>query len=151
MQTVLKQLNEVPGVVGSLLCDEGGRVLAHEFPPLFDPALLSQAAATLADSAVALETMAGAVGLLDFRYADARLVVKPIERSRLLMLCAKNINLQLLLISASVASSKLARMAQESAQVQAAAPREAARASPPAPEPEDRKKKPKTPRWSPSL
>lgn len=148
MQTVLKQLNEVPGVVGSLLCDQDGRVLAQEFPALFDATLLEEAAVALADSAVGLETMTGPLGLLDFRYADARLVVKPIEGFRLLMLCAKNINLQLLLISASVASSKVARMGQETSQVRTPAPA----AAPPAREPEDAgKKKPKTPRWTPSL
>jgi len=105
---VLNQLNSVPGVVGSLVCDSEGRVLAEAFPSLFDATMLKDAAAALGDTA-GLESMTGAIGMLDFRYADARVVVRPLEQAMLLVLCAKTINLQLLIISASVATKKLAK------------------------------------------
>ncbi len=166
MQTVLTQLNGVPGVVGTLVCDGDGRLLAQTFPPLFDGALLQQAATVVSDGAIGLETTSGAVGLLDFRYGEARLVVKPLERARLLVLCAKDINLQLLLISASVAAKKLAPLVQEAAAraatpaapaaVAAAAPAPARAAAPKGPEkaPEkekEKEKKLKMPKWTPSL
>ena len=158
MQTVLTQLNGVPGVVGTLLCDQEGRLLAQTFPPLFDGEVLQQAATTLADGAIGLETTSGAVGLLDLRYGEARLVVKPMEQARLLVLCAKDINLQLLLISTSVAVKRLAPL------VQAAVARPAPAAAPGAPVPQvegasasgkdkdkDKQKKMKMPKWTPSL
>jgi predicted regulator of Ras-like GTPase activity (Roadblock/LC7/MglB family) len=163
MQTVLTQLNGVPGVVGTLLCDGDGRLLAQTFPPLFDGALLQQAATVVADGAIGLETTSGAVGLLDFRYGEARLVVKPLERARLLVLCAKDTNLQLLLISASVAAKKLVPLVQEAAAraapatapaVAAAAPEPARAAAPKGPEKEkekEKKMKVKMPKWTPSL
>jgi predicted regulator of Ras-like GTPase activity (Roadblock/LC7/MglB family) len=108
METVLNQLNKVPGVVGSLVCDSEGTVLAQAFPGLFDAVMLKEAAAALADTR-GLESMTGTIGMLDFRYADARVVVKPLERATLLVLCAKTINPQLLLLSASVAIKKLGK------------------------------------------
>lgn len=175
MQTVLTQLNGVPGVVGTLLCDDEGRLLAQTFPPLFEGVLLQQAATAVADGAIGLETTSGAVGLLDFRYGEARLVVKPLERARLLVLCAKNINLQLLLISASVAAKRLAPLVQQAARTATPAPPAAAPAPAPDPAraatgalqlegvlrereagapPEKEKEKPKKmkmPKWTPSL
>ena len=162
MRTVLTQLNGVPGVVGTLLCDLEGRLLAQTFPPLFEPALLQQAATTLADGAIGLETTSGAVGLLDFRYGEARLVVKPVEQARLLVLCAKDINLQLLLISTAVAVKRLAPLVQEAMArpaPAAGAPQfegilrdgSSALAKQAEKSKEEKPKKMKMPKWTPSL
>lgn len=110
MQTVLAQLNSVPGVVGSMLSDREGQLLAHAFPPLFEPSILSTAAEILADCRAGLESVAGTIGLLDFRYAHARVVVRPLARAHLLLLGAASLNLHLLSISTSVAVPKLERL-----------------------------------------
>jgi len=174
MDTVLAQLNGVPGVVGSLVCDAEGRVLSQAFPPLFDASLLGEAATALADSVVGLEMMTGAVNVLDFRFADSRVVVKPLSGAMLVMLCAKSINVQMLHISASVATKKLAKLVQDA---QAPAPSgtpapaqpEKARAAAPLPGADPKKpakaeprkadakqeakaaKKAKEPKWWPSM
>ena len=36
MQVVLRQMNAVPGVFGSLACDGDGRLLAQAFPPSYE-------------------------------------------------------------------------------------------------------------------
>ena len=41
MQALLRQLNAVPGVVGTMVCDQDGRVLAHAFPPMVELATIS--------------------------------------------------------------------------------------------------------------
>ncbi len=110
MQTVLAQLNSVPGVVGSMLSDREGQLLAHAFPPLFEPSILTTAAEILADCRAGLESVAGSIGLLDFRYAHARVVVRPLARAHLLLLGATSLNLHLLSISTSVAVPKLERL-----------------------------------------
>src|SRR5512147_1934819 len=110
MQEVLAQLNEVPGVVGSLLADAEGRLLAHAYPPLFERSILVQAAQVLADGSAGLESICGPVGMIDLRYGDARIVVKPLAGARLLFLCTKAMNLQPLAISAAVAGSRLERL-----------------------------------------
>jgi predicted regulator of Ras-like GTPase activity (Roadblock/LC7/MglB family) len=112
MQAVLSQLNTaVPGVVGSMLCDGDGQLLAQAFPPTFDTSRLKEAAAVLADRAAALGTVLGTVGTLDLRYASTRIVVKAADGVRLLFVCAPNVNLPLLSLSASGAIRRLEQRA----------------------------------------
>jgi len=110
MQSVLNQLNLVPGVVGSMVCDPEGRMLAQAFPPLFEAPMLHEAAKALADATAGLKTAAGAVGMVDLRYRDARVVLKPLAGANMLFLCNASLNLQSLVISSSVAMPKLERL-----------------------------------------
>ncbi len=112
MQTVLSQLNSVPGVIGSLACDRGGQVLGQAFPPLFDAALLHDAARVLADGAAGLEPTNDGLDLLDFRFAEARLSVKPFPGAMLLVLSGRATNVQFLNLSVSLAAAKLAKLQQ---------------------------------------
>ena len=106
METVLKQLNSTPGVMGSLICDPEGQVVAQAFPPI-DAVLLRDAAMALVDSITGLEKLIGAVGALDFRYGEARLVAKPIPGATLLVLCSKSVNLELLGMALAVVIKKI--------------------------------------------
>lgn len=110
METVLGQLITVPGVVGGMVYDRSGVLLSRTFPPLFDAGALADAARILADATAGMEKITGAVGTLDMRFADARLVVRPMEGASLVLLCAAQTNLQLLNISTSVAIPKLERL-----------------------------------------
>jgi predicted regulator of Ras-like GTPase activity (Roadblock/LC7/MglB family) len=110
MQAVLSQLNTIPGVVGSMVCDREGTLLSRTFPSIFDEGVLSNAARILVDGAAGLETVTGKVGMVDLRYGDARIVVRPIAGAHLVFLCTAQINLQLLNISTSVAVPKLEKL-----------------------------------------
>lgn len=122
MQTVLTQLNSVPGVIGSMTCDRSGKVLAQAFPPLFDGALLQEAARAIADGAAGLDLAGEGADLLDFRFAEARLSVKPYADSMLLVLSGRATNLQFLTLSVALAAAKLARLGQVPAATVATAP-----------------------------
>jgi predicted regulator of Ras-like GTPase activity (Roadblock/LC7/MglB family) len=131
MESVLAQLITVPGVVGGMIYDTEGTLLSKTFPPLFDDALLANAARVLVDGAAGLETVTGKVGMLDMRFADARIVVRPMAGAHLVLLCAAQTNLQLLNISTSVAVPKLERLVAalpppEAAEAEASEPFEAA-------------------------
>jgi len=110
MQAVLSQINSVPGIVGCMLCDEDGRPAAQLFPPLFDASMMTEAATALSDSAQGLEGAAGTLDLLELRYHDARIVVKSMAASFLVILCTKTVNMQLLTISLNVAVKKLDKL-----------------------------------------
>jgi predicted regulator of Ras-like GTPase activity (Roadblock/LC7/MglB family) len=101
VQALLRQLNAVPGVVGTMVCDQDGRLLAHAFPPMFDLARIERAAAALGERTAAMQTALGPVDTIDFRYANSRVVVKAVGGARMLFLCSPSINLQLLAMSAS--------------------------------------------------
>ncbi len=107
MQALLHHLNAVPGVLGTLVCGEDGRLLAQAFPPLFEEAALADVARNLAEGAAGLGTVTGSMALLDLRCASGRIVVRPVAGATLLFLCSPSMNLQPLAISVSVAAPKL--------------------------------------------
>jgi predicted regulator of Ras-like GTPase activity (Roadblock/LC7/MglB family) len=110
MVAVLSQINSVPGIVGCMLCDEEGRPAAQLFPSLFDASLISEAAAALSESAPGLQGSAGAAELIELRYNDARIVIRKMTQSFLVILCTKTVNMQLLSISLNVAIKKLEKL-----------------------------------------
>lgn len=125
----LKQLNAVPGVLGSLVCDARGNLVAHEFPSQFDETRLRAAAAAVTDRASGLEAAVGSVGTVDLRFATARVVIRSVAEGKVLFLCTPAVNLQTLLLSASGALRRLEELLGASG----AAP--ASRGAPAAPEP----------------
>jgi predicted regulator of Ras-like GTPase activity (Roadblock/LC7/MglB family) len=98
-QASLQQLGGVPGVVGSMVFDRAGEVVASAFPPLFDAAGLQALAAQLAGDAYFLEWMVGEQAGLELRYADGHVTVRALDRSWLLVLCTAPANAQLLAMS----------------------------------------------------
>lgn len=107
MSIVLKQLNAVPGVVGSLVCDAKGILVAHDFPAQFDVARLRAAAQAVGDRSSGLEAAVGIVGTIDLRFATARVVIRPIADGKLMFLCTPQANLQALLLSTAGALRRL--------------------------------------------
>jgi predicted regulator of Ras-like GTPase activity (Roadblock/LC7/MglB family) len=110
METVLKQINSVPGIIGSMVCKDGGSLLATAFPPLFEEETLRSALSILEDREAGFGGVAGDVGLLVFGYSDGRIVIKTLQEGYLFLLCTKSINLQLLNISLEVAAKKLEKL-----------------------------------------
>jgi len=110
MQTLLQDLNSLPGVVGSLFCDPQQGVLCRAFPPSFDDASLTAVAAAVAAAAPELRGVTGTIGVLDLRYREARVMVRPAGTASLLVLYDKAANAQEVLAFASVACKKLERL-----------------------------------------
>jgi predicted regulator of Ras-like GTPase activity (Roadblock/LC7/MglB family) len=104
---VLRQLNAVPGVVGSLVSDAKGILVAHAFPPEFTEVRLRAAAQAIADRASGLEAAVGIVGTVDLRFSTARVVIRPIADGKILFLCAPSTNIQALLLSTAGALRRL--------------------------------------------
>ncbi len=110
MQALLEDLNSLPGVVGSMFCDAHHGVLSRAFPPEFDETSLTAVASALSASTPELKGVTGAVGVLDLRYRDARVVVRPAGDAALVVLCDKAANAQEVLAFASVACKKFERL-----------------------------------------
>lgn len=98
-QASLQQLGGVPGVVGSMVFDRAGEVVASAFPPLFDASGLRQLASQLSGDAYFQEWMVGEQAALDLRYADGHVTLRALEGSWLLVLCTAPANAQLLAMS----------------------------------------------------
>lgn len=111
MDAVLNQLNAVPGVIGSLVCDGNGIVVARAFPKAFDHADLENAARVLTDGVLGCEATVGAPRMLDFRFAETRVLAKPFRQEGgkmglLILLCAKEVSTALLGIVTDTAIKK---------------------------------------------
>ncbi len=109
MQQVLEQINTLPGVIGSMVRSGSGQVAAFAFPPLFDITMLQEASLSLAEIFGSLSSCEGP-DMIDFRFADGRALVKPINDAHLFLLCTKDVNLQVLTISLNVAIKKLEKL-----------------------------------------
>ncbi len=107
LQALLGRLNAVDGVVGSFVCDAGGRLLAQAFPPVFETRLLERAAGAVAQGAAGLGSVTGGVGLLDFRFGESRVLVRPVRGGSLVFLCTPAVDPQPLAICAAAALPRL--------------------------------------------
>jgi predicted regulator of Ras-like GTPase activity (Roadblock/LC7/MglB family) len=114
MEQVLGDINAVAGVKGSFVCDSNGAVVAQALPASFDEAGVSPAARTLMQTIEGLETTRRRkVQQLDIVFHDARMVVKNLRVGCLYVLCARNINVPLLDLTANLAAKKLTEMLKE--------------------------------------
>jgi predicted regulator of Ras-like GTPase activity (Roadblock/LC7/MglB family) len=104
---VLQQLGAVPGVVGSMVFEPSGQVLARAFPAVFDGAGLQQLAAQLSGDAYFQEWMAGDAATLDLRFADGQVLLRTLGGSWLLVLATMEANPQLLAMSLTQALRRL--------------------------------------------
>lgn len=122
MMALLEDLNSLPGVVGSMICHPQRGVLSRAFPADFDEASLTAVSAALAASAPELRTVAGSVGVVDLRFREARVLIRPAGEASLVVLCDKAANAQEVLAFASVACKKFERLQAAEATGNIAAP-----------------------------
>jgi predicted regulator of Ras-like GTPase activity (Roadblock/LC7/MglB family) len=116
MEEILQDVNAVVGVTGSFVCDSDGEMLARALPEVFDDAVLSPVARTMAQTVAGLHTARRRkVGDIDLLYADSRLIVKGLgsEGGVLGIICVRRINVPLLNLTADVAVGKLRQRIKE--------------------------------------
>ena len=130
MQATLLSLHTVPGVIGGLLSDDDGAVLAHSFPPVFDLPSLQGVCSNLNFNIHGLQEATGGVKLLDLRFDHGRVIVRSLQNQVLLLLCEQSVNLQLLTISVNVAIRKIEKLLEQGLKPVVAAPVPAASVMP---------------------
>ena len=114
MEQLLADINAVAGVKGSFVCDSHGTLVAQALPVAFDESSLLPAARTLLQTIEGLETTRRRkVQQLDIVFHDARMVVKNLRVGCLYVLCARNINVPLLDLTANLAAKRLSEMLKE--------------------------------------
>jgi predicted regulator of Ras-like GTPase activity (Roadblock/LC7/MglB family) len=106
MQDILRYINSVEGVIGSAVFNDHGVVIDHAFPPLIDTNSLKTAVGLVLECTHGLQ-IAQTLDILDLRYAEGRIIVKAFPGAMLCLLCAKNVNLQVLTITLNMAVKKL--------------------------------------------
>jgi predicted regulator of Ras-like GTPase activity (Roadblock/LC7/MglB family) len=106
MQDILRYINSVEGVIGSAVFNENGVVVDQAFPPLIDAYSLKAFAGLVLECTHGLQ-IAQSLDIIDLRYSEGRIIIKAFPGALLCLLCAKNINLQVLTITLNLAVKKL--------------------------------------------
>lgn len=120
MESILQDINGVIGVMGSFVCNGDGTLLAHDLPSVPDETILEPAARTVLRTIEKLQRAKGRrLRELDLAYFGGRIIVKNLRVGCLFLLCARNINVPLLDLTANAAGKQLAKTLQE---MQPAAP-----------------------------
>lgn len=111
MEQLLVDINAVAGVRGSFVCDAGGTLVAKAVPSSFEETTLLPAARTMLQTIEGLETTRRRrIHELDIVFHDSRMVVKNLRVGCLYVVCARNINVPLLNLTANVAAKKITDM-----------------------------------------
>jgi predicted regulator of Ras-like GTPase activity (Roadblock/LC7/MglB family) len=121
MQDILRYINSVEGVIGSAVFNAKGEVVEHAFPPLIDTSSLQTAAGLVLECSHGLQ-IAQSLDIFDLRYAEGRIIIKAFPGALLCLLCAKNINLQVLTITLNLAVKKLESLLPMSAEAAVPSP-----------------------------
>ena len=121
MQDILRYINSVEGVIGGAVFDEHGTVVDQAFPPIIDSNALKSAAGLVLECVHGLQ-IAQSLDILDLRYTEGRIIIKAFPGAMLCLLCAKNVNLQVLTITLNLAVKKLEALLPNAAAGTAAAP-----------------------------
>lgn len=114
MENVLKQITAIDGVIGSTLYDRKGEILAAICPQILDQSQLGLAAKGMVECLESLQ-MTDDLSAMELRFADGRLLVRPIKGAFVNVLCAKNVNLAVLNITLNLALRKLEQLLEEGA------------------------------------
>ena len=123
MEQLLADINAVAGVKGSFVCDGNGAIVAQDLPLPLDEERLLPTARTILQTIEGLETTRRRkVSDLDIVFHDARMIVKNLRTGCLYVLCARNINVPLLNLTANMTARKLAARLKETGAEAAAAP-----------------------------
>jgi predicted regulator of Ras-like GTPase activity (Roadblock/LC7/MglB family) len=135
INALLGHINAFPGVVGTMVCDDKGKVLAEVFPPHVDRAAPARAAEILSDNSSGLGGIGGPVTMLSLRFGDSRIMARPVGGGHLLVLCAPSVNPQPLTLLAAATAPKLEKIMASMAQPPAMTPPAAMTPAPVAPPP----------------
>jgi phosphate transport system substrate-binding protein len=92
MQNLLSDINRIPGISGSMICDPDGRVLAEAAPPDIGGSVLLETARALAHGTAELEVVAGNISLIELHHGKKRIVARQIAGGTLLTVCEKDAN-----------------------------------------------------------
>lgn len=107
METALQEINAVAGVNGSFACASNGKIIAQVMPSTYEPAKLSAVARLAVQTFNALELSRQRVSDVDLVFTQQRLILKNLRGGILVILCARNINIPLLNMTAKQAVESL--------------------------------------------
>ncbi len=107
MKDIVHQVSQIPGIAGVLAYGSDGCLLAHDFPSIYDEAMLRQLAETLASDTIIMRGFCEQSGTLDLKFAKGRVIARSFRGGMLVALSAANANVQLLGLAFTQATRRL--------------------------------------------
>ncbi|MGE0548400.1 MAG: hypothetical protein AB7R00_15145 [Kofleriaceae bacterium] len=106
MQPLLTSLNEIPGVLGSMIFNAQDSSVAHVLPPRYEPHLMTQVLGELRSVVQSLSSWSS-LDMLVVGYQDGQVILRRVDDMTILVLAAQNLNMMKLGIAFLSASAKL--------------------------------------------
>lgn len=110
MHAVLQNLKSVSGVIGGLLSDDTGGIIANSLPESFSLAELQELSAELGYKILGFQEPTGGVRQFELRFERARVIIRAFRNYYLLVLAEPGVNIQVLSIALNVAVNRLDRL-----------------------------------------
>jgi predicted regulator of Ras-like GTPase activity (Roadblock/LC7/MglB family) len=106
MQPILMSLNEIPGVIGSMMFNAQDSYVAHLLPPRYQPYQMAQVLNELRSTAQMLSSWTS-LDMLVVGYEDGSVILRRVDDMTILVLAAQNLNMMKLGIAFLSAATKL--------------------------------------------
>lgn len=110
MNKILQQINLLPEVIGSVVFNMEGEVVATELGTVTDSSKLEEICNLLTNHIEVLQQITEGVTTLDFRFTTARIIVRSLSGGFLLISCSTSVNTALLNISLNVSVRRLEKL-----------------------------------------
>ncbi len=108
MESILEEINELPGVRGSFVCDGRGAVISSVMPEAYH-----KQAGNIGREVVQVVSLLQALGeetdILDFLFSDGRILVNALKDFSLIVFCDPDIDISMIRLRTNVALAEIRR------------------------------------------
>jgi len=108
MEDLLREINQLPDVRGSFICDGNGLVLSSAMPET-DPQEVDNIGREVVQVVALLQMLGEETGILDFLFSDGRILVNGLADLSLVVLCEPNIDISMVRLKSNVTLAEIRR------------------------------------------
>ncbi|MBW2058349.1 MAG: roadblock/LC7 domain-containing protein [Deltaproteobacteria bacterium] len=108
MEKILEEMNEVPGVRGSFVCDRNGTVICRDMPERYGDQL-ENIGREVVQVVALLQSLGEETEVLDFLFSDGRILVNGLRDLSLVVFCEPDIDVSMVRLKSNVTLGELRR------------------------------------------
>jgi len=108
MERILQEINELPGIKGSFVCDGKGTVISSAMPAVYDKQVKNIGREVVQVISL-LQILGEETDILDFLFSDGRILVNGLTDFSLIVFCDTNIDISMLRLRTNVALAEIRR------------------------------------------
>jgi predicted regulator of Ras-like GTPase activity (Roadblock/LC7/MglB family) len=117
MEHILKEINELPGVRGSFICDGHGMVLSSAVPEMLQPKVDTIGREVVQVIAL-LQILGEDTEVIDFLFSDGRILFNGLPDLSLIVFCDPNVDISMVRLKSHVTLAEIRRRGGFKKQVQ---------------------------------